>query len=221
MRKTQFFGDQYYHMFNRGTEKRKIFLDDFDYRRFLLSMRFMNDEQDGLMIRWRDHKKTYPNATVETFLRSDLRKRSPLVEIVCFSLLPNHYHFILKQLAKNGIEKFMQRIGIGYTMYFNKKYNRSGVLFQGKCKSSHIKTTHHLLYLSVYVNCNSEVHGISDAKKYPWSSFQNFLNKSKSDICDGKAVWSHFKNRKEYEDFAKENIEVAKQKKEDEKLVLE
>jgi putative transposase len=221
MRKAQFFENQYYHIFNRGTEKRKIFLDDVDYRRFVLSMRLMNDEQDGLMIRWRDHKKTYPNATIETFLRSDLRRRNPLVKIVCFSLLPNHYHFILEQLARNGIEKFMQRIGIGYTMYFNKKYKRSGVLFQVKCKSSLIKATHHLLYLSAYVNCNMEVHNISDAKKYPWSSFLNFLSKSKSDICNGEAIWSHFKNSKDYEDFAKENIEAAKSKKEDVKLNLE
>ncbi|HBB37004.1 MAG: hypothetical protein A2374_01900 [Candidatus Moranbacteria bacterium RIFOXYB1_FULL_44_23] len=221
MRKVQFIKDQYYHIFNRGIDKRKIFLDDFDYRRFLLSMRLMNDEQDGLMIRWRDHKKTYPKATVETFLRSDLRKRNPLVKIVCFSLLPNHYHFVLEQLAKNGIERFMQRVGIGFTMYFNKKYNRSGVLFQGKCKSSLIKSTHHLLYLSAYVNCNAEVHNISDAKKYPWSSLSNFLRKSKSDICNGEVIWSQFKNNKEYENFAKENVEAAKLKKEDEKLILE
>ncbi|MDI6778282.1 MAG: transposase [Patescibacteria group bacterium] len=141
--------------------------------------------------------------------------------MVCFSLILNHFHFILEQLAKNGIEKFMQRIGGGYTMYFNKKYKRTGVLFQGAFKASHIKTTHHLLYLSAYVNCNIEIHNISDARKYPWSSHSNYLSKSKSDICDGKVVWSHFKNRKEYEDFAKENIEAAKLKKEDEKLVLE
>lgn len=221
MRKTQLVVDQFYHIYNRGTDKRKVFLDDFDYRRFLLSMRLMNDEKDGLMIRWRDHKKTYEDATVETFLRSDLRIRKPLIEIICYSLLPNHYHFIVKQLGDNGIEKFMQRIGIGYTMYFNKKYCRSGVLFQGKCKSSHIKSTHHLLYLSAYVNCNAEIHNISEAKKYPWSSYANFINKSKNDICDGTTVWDHFKDRMEYEDFAKENIEVAIIKKEDAKLILE
>ncbi|MDP1845819.1 MAG: hypothetical protein Q8L09_03660 [Candidatus Moranbacteria bacterium] len=221
MRKERFFEDQYYHIFNRGTDKRKIFLDDFDYRRFLLSMRLMNDEKDGLMIRWRDYKKTYSSSTVEAFLRSDLRKRNSLVEIVCFSLLPNHYHFILKQLARNGIEKFMQRIGIGYTMYFNKKYDRSGVLFQGKCKSSLIKATHHLLYLSVYVNCNAEVHGIAKAENYRWSSFSNSINRSKDNICNGKVIFDNFKESEDYKIYAKENVEAMKQKKEDEKLVLE
>lgn len=103
MARIQFANEQLYHVYNRGTEKRKIFLDDFDYRRFLLSMKLMNEKKDGLMIAWRDYQSANPNSSEETFLRCHLRKREPLVEFVSFSLIPNHYHFILKQKAEKGV----------------------------------------------------------------------------------------------------------------------
>jgi len=222
MRKTQFVEGQFYHVYNRGTEKRKIFLDDRDYQRFLLSMRLMNDEKEGLMIAWRDYKSTNPNAALESFLRLGLRKERPLVEIVCFSLLPNHYHFILKQLIDRGIEKFMHRIGVGHSMYFNKKYERNGVLFQGKFKASRV-SPNVLLYLSAYVNCNSEVHGISRAEIYRWSSFLEYIERRKKGLCEKgkKIILDDFKSFDEYKSFAKENVKEMRQKKADEKIALE
>jgi len=80
MARIKFASENFYHVYNRGTEKRKIFLDDSDYWRFLISMRLMNDEKDGLMIQWRDYKITNPDANLETFLRCHLRERKPLVE---------------------------------------------------------------------------------------------------------------------------------------------
>ena len=76
---------------------------------------------------------------------------SALVEIVAYCLNPNHYHLIVKQISEKGIERFMQKIGTGYTNYFNKRYERSGALFQGKFKSIHIDSNEYLLHLSVYV----------------------------------------------------------------------
>jgi len=156
-RKTKFTNEQCYHAFNRGVDKRKIFLDQKDYERFLLSMILLNDETDGLMIQWRDYSKLNPKVKPSEFLRLNLRSagKKPLVEIIAYCLNPNHYHFILKQLAEKGIEKFMQKIGTSYTMYFNQKYKRSGSLFQGTFKSVHIDPDDYLLYLSAYVNKNN------------------------------------------------------------------
>jgi putative transposase len=219
MRKTPFADNEYYHVYNRGTEKRKVFLAEADFQRMLLSMKLMNDEKDGLVIAWRDYQKTYPAKDIKAFLRYYLRKEMPLVEIVCFSLLPNHYHFILKQVHVRGIGEFMRRIGIGYTRYFNERYKRSGVLFQGGVKSSHISSTARLQALSAYVNMNCEIHGISSADNYHWSSFAEYLGKAKNGLCAKgmKVILDDFRSREEYKMFAEENAQEYKRKKEEEK----
>lgn len=228
MRKISFAENEFYHIYNRGTEKRKIFMDNSDYQRFLLSMRLMNYERDGLMQQWRDYKASNPSADLELFLRSDLGAppRSdlrPLVGICCYSLLPNHYHFILHQYIKNGITEFMRKLSTGHTMFFNKKYDRNGVLFQGKFKAIHIKAAHHLQYLSAYVNCNSEVHGIVKAEAYRWSSFLEYIGKGKGGLrAEGKkTILDDFKDGEDYKKFAKENAKHFREKKIDEKLMLE
>lgn len=228
MRKIKFADGQFYHVYNRGTDKRKIFSDNFDYSRFFLSMELMNFEKDGLMQQWRDYKTTNPSADLETFLRLSLGNvprlsLRTLVEICCYSLLPNHFHFILKQTSEKGIEKFMHRIGVGYSMYFNKKYERAGSLFQGTFKATHIKTNSHLFYLSAYVNCNCEVHDIARAETYRWSSFPEYIGKRKRGLCESgrKIILDNFKSGEDYKKFAKENAKHFREKKLDEKMTLE
>lgn len=220
MRKHQLAENEFYHIYNRGTEKRKIFLDDRDYFRFLLSMRLMNDEKDGLMFLWKNYHAKYPNSSIEEFLRSDLKKSKPLVEFICYSLVSNHFHFMMRQLAEKGIEKFMQRIGIGYAMYFNSRYERNGALFQGKFKSSWVRPEN-FLYLSVYINCNAEIHGIEKAESWRWSSYSDYLGKTKYGLCDKRIIMSNFKGSQNYKNFAVENSKAMKEKKADEKLTLE
>ena len=220
MRKVRLTENEYYHIYNRGVDKRNVFLDDFCFYRFYTSLILLNDIQDGLMERYRDYQRTHPKAQPSEFLRLSLRKENPLVKIVAYCLNPNHYHFILEQKKENGIEKFMHRIGTSYTMYFNKKYQRSGALFQGRFKSAQIKPNG-LLYLSAYVNCNSEIHGIAKAEKYRWCSFPDYIGKRRDNLCSKKTILGDFKSGKEYFEFAKENMKAQKQKKEDEKLYFE
>ncbi|MDP1845359.1 MAG: transposase [Candidatus Moranbacteria bacterium] len=221
MRTLKFANDQYYHIYNRGTDKRKIFLDDRDHFRFLLSLDLLNDNKDGLMIAWRDCLKSKPKARLSEFLINEIRKRDYLVEIIAYCLNPNHYHLILKQLKERGIERFCQKFSISYTKYFNERNKRSGVLFQGRTKSATIKTTGGLLYLSAYVNCNCEIHGIAEADNYKWSSFACYAEKRKDKLCRPADILSHFKNGKDYFQFAKENAADMKIRKKEEKLLLE
>jgi putative transposase len=230
MRKLQLENNEYYHIYNRGTDKRKIFLDNSDFHRFLLSMELMNFEQDGLMIAWRDYKTTNPSADLESFLSSstspglrdalrpglDKSGLEKLVDICAYSLLTNHYHFILKQIAGKGIEKFMHRIGVGYSMFFNKKYNRSGTLFQGRFKAARINPNN-FLYLSAYVNMNCEVHGIARAEVYRWSSFPEYIGKRKKGLCANgkKVILDNFRGPEDYKKFAKENAKHFQEKKMD------
>ncbi len=122
MRKIQFVNNQFYHVFNRGVEKRKIFLDEKDYLRFIHDLYELNNVGAVLNVNFRFQKYGGP-ASIED------KPRERLVDIVSFCLMPNHFHFILKQVSDNGIARFMQKIGTAYAMYFNQKYKRSGVLF--------------------------------------------------------------------------------------------
>jgi putative transposase len=221
MRKTKFAKGEYYHVYNRGVDKRKTFQDERDYWRFLDSIVLMNEEKDGLMIAWRDYKEFHPIGTIKDFLKLSLRSNKPLVDVVAYCINPNHYHFILKQVAEKGIERFMFKLGTGYSMYFNKKIKRSGSLFQGPFKAVHISSNDKLLYLSGYVNCNSEVHGICKAEKYRWSSFLNYIGTKKNNICKKEIISSQFISIEEYKQFAKSVAKEAQQKKLDDKLLLD
>jgi len=126
MRKTQLVEGEYYHIFNRGVDKREIFSDQLDVQRFFQSM----DEFNTLD----------PIGSIyENFFRDRKEKnksKKKLVGFVCFCLNPNHYHFILKQTAERGIEKFMHRLGVGYTKYFNKRHERSAFFSKGLSNQS-------------------------------------------------------------------------------------
>ena len=221
MRKVPFVENEYYHIYNRGVDKRDVFLEDRDFERFLLAMNLLNYEQDGLMIRRRDFKKTSPKETLQSFLTLNVRKGNHLVGIVAYCLNSNHYHFILKQTGdNNGIKIFMQRLGNSYTKYFNEKHKRNGALFQGRFKSTHIEPNN-FLRMSVYVNCNSEIHGIHPAKSYKWCSFPEYLGKESNQLCRKEVILDQFKNSQEYLEYAVENIADFRERKQDEKLWLE
>lgn len=221
MRKDPLVNHQFYHVYNRGVDKRNIFGDGADYKRFILSLTLMNDEQDGLMIRWRNYKDSHKDASVEEFLRLNLGERKKMVHVIAYCCNSNHFHFVLKQLEDRGIEKFLQRLSTGYTMYFNKRYYRSGSLFQGKFKSSHLKSEGSLLRMAVYVSCNCEVHKMHQAKNYPWCSFPHHIKKAKNSFIDDKEFREQFRNIKDLEEYAKENVEDFQMRKQDEDLVFE
>ena len=120
------------------------------------------------------NNKKLSNETTK-FLKSKkgiLKKK--LVNFICYRLNSNHYHLLLEQVADNGISEFMKRLGGGYTRYFNEKYKRSGVLFQGVFKSSNINSDEYLKHLSVYINLNDRVHKLSgETTKY--SSWEEYV----------------------------------------------
>jgi putative transposase len=220
MRKIQFANGEYYHAYNRGVDKRKIFQDTGDYERFLISMEFLNDENDGLMLTWRDFKRTHPRAKLLDF-PLDKQRRRRLVEFVVYCLNPNHYHLMLRQLVDRGVERFMHKLGTSYTNYFNTKNERSGSLFQGSFKAVHIKSSAKLLYLSAYINENHAIHGYKN-RAWKYSSLQDYLGKIKSGFCDKDVIMGNFNDdSKEYAEFLKENSSYAKDKKEWEKYYLE
>lgn len=213
MRKTKFSDGEYYHVYNRGVDKRNIFNEPRDYQRFLYHLLACNDTQPLL------NSQFHYRGSASIVSR---KEKEPLVDIICFCLMPNHYHLLLKQRGENGIPLFMQKVGTGCTMYFNTKYDRSGVLFQGAFKSIHIDKEGYLAHLTRYIHLNpADLHepqwktvGIRKEKetfafiyKYPWSSYKDYLeNGHLSSILNVKLIKELFLPPKQYELFVKERM---------------
>jgi len=211
-RKMQFVNGEYYHIFNRGVDKREIFIEPRDSERFFRGMNEFN--------------VTEPIGSIfeNSFRQEPLGRKTPkLVNFVCYCINPNHYHFILEQVSDRGIEKFMQRFGTGYTNYFNKKYNRTGSLFQGKFKSVHVDSNEYLLHLSAYVNLNNEVHQFKSkvSNLFVRSSWGEYVLNISENFCVKDIVLDQLNGKEEYKKFAREALVNIKEKKEMEKLLLE
>lgn len=144
-----------------------------------------------------------------------------LVEFLVYCLNPNHYHFLLKQLDDSGISEFLKRLGIGYTKYFNQKYKRSGVLFQGKFKAIEVNHYSHFLRLIVYVNCNSEIHKICEAKDCPWSSYLDYIGQRRGALCNKEIIFKEFINTYKFKDFCNQVLPDIIEEKELKKYLLE
>jgi len=151
MRKHPLITGQYYHIYNRGVDKRDIFMNKEDLLRFILSVREFNIVTPVGSIR--DKTKYSPEV-------KPLIDGGPLVSIVCYCFNPNHFHFIVKQEIDGGISEFFKRLLGGYTMYFNEIHKRSGSLFQGTFKSHLLEKDGYVFKIWPYVNMNYMVHDI-------------------------------------------------------------
>ena len=136
-------------------------------------------------------------------------------------MLPNHFHFIIQQNIDGEISRFMQKLGMGYTNYFNNKHRRSGYLFQSKFKAIYIKDYSYLLKLLVYVNCNYEIHGLGKKENWIWSSFLDCVGKRNGTLCNLEFIEEEFKDITEFKFFCTDIIPDIKLNKEIEQYLLE
>jgi len=208
MRKTSLVNNEIYHVYNRGVDKRMIFEDQDDFKRFIETLVMLNNhESKGGIFR----SKLPKNRDED---------KEPLVTFVSFCVLPNHFHFILKQNVDGGISKFMQKVQNSYTKYFNAKYDRSGSLFQGRFKSIHADDNRYLLRLFVYVNLNFKIHKLQHPMlQFVWSSWDSIINKktkiSKQNqiFLDHNIVTEQFKDNNSLKEFADQTlIDILKNK---------
>jgi len=217
-RKIIFLEDEYYHIFNRGVDKRIIFQDQKDFNRFLLSMIEFNSVDTIGSIFENSFRKRKPLGNGVSKYGKKTKEIEPLVEYIAFCLNPNHFHLIVRQISEKGIEKLMHRLGLGYTKYFNERNKRSGALFQGPFKAVHIENNEQLLYLSVYVNLNNRVHKIADKRCV--SSWPEYRNNRAKGICNKGIILSQFKNKDKYEKESEELVRDIQEKREDMKSMF-
>jgi putative transposase len=206
MNQPAFINDYCYHTCNRGVDKREMFLDIEDYQRFLHDMYEFNDTQ-------------YAPPFVRRIPKLP-REREKLVEIYCYCLMPNHFHLVLKQLRDEGVTLFMKKLCMGYANYFNKKYKRSGALFQGRFKAKTIENDSQMLHLSRYIHVlnpgelvepDIREGKVRDAerldlflKKYRWSSYLDYLGiKNYPSLIQKDFIMGQFKDKGDFEQFSR------------------
>lgn len=189
MRNIEFINDHFYHIYNRGVLKNNIFTDSGDYARFIHYLYEFNCNS-------RKHN-TRRNCGRMFEQNQNVRGRASniggaLVDVICWCLMPNHFHLILRQRVENGIRKFIHKVETGHAMYFNKKYNRSGVFYEGRFKAILIEEDEYLAHLSRYIHLNPldliepgwKENGIKNLKtvsrfleNYKWSSYLDYIGK--------------------------------------------
>lgn len=194
-----FVNDYYYHVYNRGVEKRTIFNNRWDYSRFLDLLGYY---------------RNFPQPIKFSDFRRGMRKLQPiqnqkeLITIYAYCLMPNHFHLLLKQENNQGITKFLKQITNSYTRYFNTKYDRIGPLLQGTFKAKLIETDEYLLQLSKYIHKNPIKLSNWNHEHYHYSSYKYYLSKVKHPFCNTSFILSYFSRKKpslNYQSFVEEN----------------
>lgn len=220
LRKIIFATNQIYHVYNRGVEKRPIFLNKRDYTRFIdvtNYYRFIN-----CPIKFSYFKKLAVKERAN-ILEGLERESKRLVDVLAFCLMPNHFHFLLKQLTDKGISKFIAKITNGFSHYFNIRHDRSGHLFQGNFGAVRIENDEQFMHVSRYIHLNpvvSYLTKIEDLADYEYSSYSEYLGKS-SGFTNVKESLSYFNNPKKYKEFVEDHADYSKRLADVEHLALE
>lgn len=204
-RKAPFVENEYYHIYSRGVEKRKVFMNTKDYERFIALLYIMNQSDQFRM----DNFLRYSKNGLKGISKEQRSK--PLVSILGYCLMPNHFHLILYEHTGGGITKFMGKLLTAYSMYFNTKYQRSGPLFTHPFRSEHIDNEPQYIYIFSYVHLNPisiiekgwKDNGVKNKKEaeifiknYQFSSYLDFLKdeRQESAIIDFSLIPEYIKN---------------------------
>lgn len=194
--------NEVYHVFNRGIASQPTFFNKRDYDRALES--FFYYQNTNPLIKY-SRFLTLPIKERAEMLQDLSEDKNYLAEIISYCLMPNHFHFLLRQIKDGGIAKFVGNFTNSYTRYVNTKQERSGPLFTGKFKSVRIETQDQLVHVSRYIHLNPYtsfvVKTLENLRKYPYSSFPEFIGETDSQLCMKEDVLANFKTVKQYEKF--------------------
>ena len=192
--------DSCYHVFNRGVEKRNIFLDEEDYTTL----------QSHLFKYLQPIEKVaekYPDTPVRLYGKN----LSEEVELVAYCLMPNHFHLLLKQNTKDGVSKLLKRVTNAYTLYFNQKNDRIGGLMQGRFRAAGIDNESLFIHLVRYIHLNPVVSGLTqDLTSYRWSSYGDYLGQPAELPSSKSKVLSYFPSVGAFKGFHEDQIDYAK-----------
>lgn len=190
-----FVNGQIYHVFNRGTEKKRIFESEKDRQRFIKTLLYYQLEG--------------PKPRLSKFRASDKNDNEPIIEILCYCLMPNHFHLMIKQLRDGAITEFMRKVLNSYTKYYNTKHKRVGALLQGQFKAVLVESDEQLLHLSRYIHLNPLASFlVKDLEDYKWSSYHEYIDNNRG-VCSKQGVLSFFKPPNSYQKFVLDQADYA------------
>lgn len=171
--------ESYYHVYARGVNKGEIFRDDSDYNYFVSVCRRYLSAEDIRNSAGISYDKLYEN-----------------VQVLCYCLMPNHFHLLLYQVEPRSMERLMRGIMTAYSMYFNRKYKRRGPLFESRYKASRIDSDAYLEHITRYIHLNPRAW-----RTWPYSSLADYLGQSKSDWVQPGPILELFDSRADYRQF--------------------
>lgn len=210
IRKTPLRSGYIYHILNRGINHAPIFVEKKDYQRFMDLLDYC---------RFTDYPVKFSLFKSLSFERKQQIKsalKEKFVSFISYCLMPNHFHFVLRQEKDNGITSFINRFLTSYTKFFNTKHKRNGPLFVGRFKAILVETEEQLFHLVRYVHLNPYssvvVKTIDELSVYPWSSFGEYLkSKTEPETCDQKElILSQFANKESFKRFTFDQAEYQR-----------
>ena len=212
----QYIENGYYHIYNRGVEKRVIFKDAQDYAVFLSYLKEyltpknekeLNDKLSDPDISYKERDKIIKLLRLNNFAEE--------ITVLAYCLMPNHFHFFIKQKSPDSIDKFMNSLGTRYTMYFNKKHKRVGSLYQGVYKAALVTNDEQFLHLSKYIHKQSLASQGQALRGYNQdgqpSSYLEYLGLRKTEWINPQEILSFFSNKNpslSYENFVLQTDET-------------
>lgn len=199
-----------YHLFNRGITGLQTFTNDGDYSRFTNTFKYYLSIPTPIrfsnFIRLPESRKNELLDQITTDTR---------VDILTYCLMPNHFHFLLKQKLDHGLSDYLRLITNSYTRYFNTKNHRVGPIFQGRFKAVRITNEQQLLHVSRYIHLNPYSAGLisrpADLENYPYSSFPEYLYSQVNKICRNDQILGLFRGSGEYRDFVLDHSDHQRQ----------
>ncbi|MEK7570665.1 MAG: transposase [Patescibacteria group bacterium] len=209
-RKLIFLNESYYHVFNRGIDRRVTFTNKREHDRAIELLSFY--QYATIPLRY-SHFSLLPEDKKEEYL-STMISSGKIVDVIAYSLMPNHFHLLLKQKKEKGIATYLANFMNAYTKYFNTKHARTGSLFQGIFKAIYVETDEQLIHLTCYIHLNpvaSSLISPAQLTTYMWSSYPAYIGIDTDNLVSRDAIQSIKALVNSYEDFVKDQIAYAKE----------
>lgn len=220
-RKQLIFPEQIYHVFNRSVASIPIFLDVRDYQRFINVIDFYRFSTPPLRFSFFNR---LPINDKKDFAEK-LKQQPKLASTYAFCLMPNHFHFLLKELTPNGVRKFLSNLQNSFAKYFNTKMKRHGSLFQEMFKAVRIETDEQFLHVARYIHLNPYssflTRNIADLRSYKWSSLPDYLGENIFEFLDKDFLQGFYSTEEKFTSFTFDQADYQRKLKEIEHLLIE
>jgi putative transposase len=211
-----------YHLFNRSIAHQPVFTRAKDNSRFIETVNYYRFEKPRLRY---SHFVRLTQEMKNNFLNRQMQEANKIVEIFAYSLMPNHFHFLVRQLQEDGITIFMSQIQNSYAKYFNLKYERSGSLFQEMFKGVRIETEEQLLHVARYIHLNQLTSYVlkteQELEVSPWSSFSVYAGFQNMEFLNKELLMSYFPNKDKFRNFTFDQISYQRELHDISHLLLE